>query len=220
MNHELQVFDDVESLAIAAATYVAERSRAVEDREAAFTVAVSGGKSPWIMLGHLAKEPLPWEHWRVFQVDERAVTREDDARNLKHIEAALGPTSVPILEMEVDDPDLFAAADRYADLLPDTFDLIHLGLGPDGHCASLVPHDPVLQVTDRRVAVSGPYQGTMRLTLTYPALSRTRQLLWLVSGEDKRDALAKLLAGDRSIPAGAVEAPASLVMADRAAMAA
>ncbi len=219
MRHELQVFGDAESLAAAAATYVANLSRADEIHNSVFTIAVSGGRSPWLMLSRLAQEDLPWGYWRVFQVDERVVAPDNDGRNLKHIEEALTATSVPILPMEVDDPDLAAAAEHYADLLPDTFDLVHLGLGPDGHCASLVPNDPVLNVTDRSVAVSGPYQGTMRLTLTFPALARTRQLLWLVSGEDKRDALAKLLAGDRSIPAGAVEAPASLVMADRAAMA-
>jgi 6-phosphogluconolactonase/glucosamine-6-phosphate isomerase/deaminase len=121
--------------------------------------------------------------------------------------------------MPVTDDDLEAAAERYAESLPDALDLAHLGLGPDGHCASLVPGDPVLDVTDRRVAVtSGEYQGVRRMTLTYPELHRVRNLLWVVAGEKKRDALQKLLARDPSIPAGRVDPGGdSLILADRAA---
>jgi 6-phosphogluconolactonase/glucosamine-6-phosphate isomerase/deaminase len=120
--------------------------------------------------------------------------------------------------MEVNDDDLDGAARRYALKLPDHLDVVHLGLGPDGHCASLVPNDPVLEVTDRLVALSNPYQGTRRMTLTFPALANADQLLWLVSGEDKHDALEKLLDGDTSIPAGRVDAGASLVLCDRRAL--
>ena len=119
--------------------------------------------------------------------------------------------------MPVNEDDLEAAAAAYAASLPEHFDLVHLGLGPDGHTASLVPGDPVLSVTDRLVALTQPYQGRVRMTLTYPALARARQILWLVTGEDKKEPLARLLAGDTTIPAGRVEAAASLVMADRAA---
>ncbi len=94
---------------------------------------------------------------------------------------------------------------------------MHLGLGPDGHTASLVPGDPVLEVGDRLVAVTQPYQEHRRMTLTYPALARADEILWLISGEDKRDALAKLLAGDRSIPAGRVQARHSTILADSSA---
>jgi 6-phosphogluconolactonase len=121
--------------------------------------------------------------------------------------------------MPVNDPDLSAAAAAYAGVLPQRFDLVHLGLGPDGHTASLVPGDPVLSVTGALVALTQPYQGQARMTLTYPALERADQLLWLITGADKREALARLLSGDRSIPAGRVSAARSLVLADAAAAA-
>jgi 6-phosphogluconolactonase len=218
VQHELRTFDDATALAKAAAEYVAERARAIQARGATFTFALSGGKSPWAMFDTLAHDNVDWAATRIYQVDERVVREDNDLRNLKSLRAALKGTNAPIEAMDVENDDLEVACSNYAGLLPETFDLIHLGVGPDGHCASLVPGDPVLEVTDRLVALSGPYQDTLRMTLTYPALARADQLLWLISGEDKRDALAKLLASDASIPAGRVVAGASLVMADRAAL--
>ncbi len=218
MQHELRVYDDLDALARAGASYVADRARDAAARAEPFNFAVSGGKSPWQMLNQLATRDVSWRDALVFQVDERVVPADSDERNLKHLRACLAPINAEIVAMDVNAADLDAAALRYAETLPAQFNLVHLGLGPDGHCASLVPHDSVLLVTDRLVATSGPYQGTVRMTLTYPALSRARQLLWLVSGADKCDALARLLDGDESIPAGRVEAAASLVLADRAAM--
>ena len=218
MQHELRTFDDATALAAAAATYVAECARVAQSRGATFTFALSGGKSPWAMFESLAHDDVDWAATRIYQVDERVVREDSDARNLKSLRAALKGTNAPIEAMDVEADDLEVACTNYAALLPESFDLVHLGVGPDGHCASLVPGDPVLDVTDRLVALSGPYQDTMRMTLTYPALARANQLLWLISGEDKRDALAKLLANDPSIPAGRVVAGASLIMADRAAL--
>jgi 6-phosphogluconolactonase len=216
--HELHVFDDAPALADAAAAYMAARARTVQARGATFTMALSGGKTPWATFERLARENLYWDATLIYQVDERVVGEDNDLRNLKNLRAAFSSTGAPIVAMEVDSDDLEEACRQYAALLPPFFDLIQLGIGPDGHCASLIPGDPVLAVIDRLVALSGPYQDTLRMTLTYPAIARANQILWLISGEDKREALAKLLANDPSIPAGRIGPVSSLVMADRAAV--
>lgn len=215
---ELVVVPDTEALAGRAAAWVAERARTAVGARGRFEWAVSGGKTPWAMFAALtATEDVPWASVEVFQVDERVAPDGDDARNLTHLRAALSGTPAVVRPMPVNDADLTGAAAAYASELPARFDLVHLGLGPDGHTASLVPGDPVLEVEDRLVAVTQPYQGHRRMTLTYPGLARADEVLWLVGGADKRDALAKLLAGDPSIPAGRVSAPRSTVMADAAA---
>ncbi len=196
---------------------MAERARSAVSDRGVFQFAVSGGHTPWAMFAALAGEEVPWDAIVIYQVDERVAPPGDPSRNLTHLNAALGSASPTVLPMPVNDADLAAAAAAYATDVPEQFDLVHLGLGADGHTASLIPGDPVLSVTDRLVAVTGPYQGNVRMTLTYPALGRARQLLWLVTGADKKKALSSLLAGDTGIPAGRVEAAASLVLADEAA---
>jgi 6-phosphogluconolactonase len=193
-------------------------------------LAFSGGSTPWTMLGALAAEDLPWRALQIFQVDERAAAPGDDERNLTQIhETLLGKTpltSGSVHAMPVEDADLEAAAARYAQALagaggaPATLDLVHLGLGDDGHTASLTPGDTALDVTDRDVASSAVYRGYRRMTLTLPMLNRARQRLWLVTGAGKARMLARLMEGDRSIPAGRVHARDSIVFADRAAAAA
>jgi 6-phosphogluconolactonase len=217
VQHELQVAPDAAAVATRAASYVAGLANAAVTSRGRFTFAVSGGHTPWAMFAALAGEDMPWADVELFQVDERVAPEGDPDRNLTHLRQSIGDAPARVHPMPVNEPDLDAAAAAYATVLPQRFDLVHLGLGPDGHTASLVPGDPVLEVTDKLVAVTQPYQGHLRMTLTYPALTRADQLLWLVTGTDKRDALAKLLAGDESIPAGRVLATRSLVMADESA---
>jgi 6-phosphogluconolactonase len=217
VHHELEVLAGPDQVAAAAAEYVQRRAVTAVADHGHFTFAVSGGHTPWAMFGELAGLDVPWSQVTLYQVDERAAPDGDPDRNLTHLHQALADIKASVVAMPVTAPDLDAAAGGYAAMLPERFDLVHLGLGPDGHTASLVPGDPVLEVTDRLVAVTGVYQGHRRMTLTYPALARAGQIMWLVTGDDKREPLAKLLAGDRSIPAGRVEAEASLVLADAAA---
>jgi len=217
MQHELETLPDPAAVAAAGATFVAELARAAVAADGSFHFAVSGGHTPWAMFAELTQQEVPWDEVVIYQVDERVAPPGDPDRNLTHLRQALGTAPAQVWPMPVNENDLEAAAAEYAASLPRQFHLVHLGLGPDGHTASLVPGDPVLDVTDRLVALTRPYQGHVRMTLTYRALARADQILWLVTGSDKKGPLAKLLAGDTTIPAGRVEAAASLVMADRAA---
>lgn len=218
MEHKLQVAPDANALAAMAASYLVSQAKAAVVDRGRFTFAVSGGHTPWAMFAALRNEYMPWADVELFQVDERIAPDGDPDRNLTQLLQSIGDVPAHVHPMPVSDPDLDAAAAAYATVLPERFDIVHLGLGPDGHTASLVPGDPVLDVTDSLVAVTKPYQGHRRMTLTYPGLARTGHLLWLVTGPDKRDALAKLLAGDESIPAGRVQAGRSLIMADESAV--
>ena len=222
MQHELTVLRDADAVARAAAMHLAARVRAAAAERGGGAIAISGGRTPWAMLAVLAGLPpgqVPWRDLVLFQVDERLAPAGSPERNLTHITAELADVEVRVAAMPVDDADPEAAAGRYAAALPSAFDVIHLGLGPDGHTASLVPGDAVLDVDDRLVALTeAPYQGRLRMTLTYPALRRARELMWVVTGGDKVEALAALLAGSMEIPAGRVTAPRSLVFADAAAV--
>jgi 6-phosphogluconolactonase/glucosamine-6-phosphate isomerase/deaminase len=164
-------------------------------------------------------DQMPWDRTELFQVDERVAAPGDEARNLTHMVLGLSMDHQATLRpMPVTQRDLEQAARDYEAQLPDRFDLAHLGLGPDGHTASLVPGDPVLEISDRRVAMTETaYQDHRRMTLTYPALSTARRIVWLVTGPDKPEALQKLLAGDESIPAGRVHNDNIVVVADEAA---
>jgi len=223
----LEVFADDESAAQAAAKFIAAAAQAGVAARGQFVMAVSGGRTPWIMLRALAEEKLPWEHIHVVQVDERVAPAGNQDRNLTHLRESLLDHSPlrpeHIHPMPVDLPDLEAAPGQYALTLselagsPPTLDLVHLGLGPDGHTASLVPGDPVLDVTETDVALTASYQGRPRMTLTYPVINRARQILWLVTGKEKIDALVRLRKGDVSIPAGRIRQDRAVIFADRAA---
>jgi 6-phosphogluconolactonase len=198
------------------AELVAERSREAIAARGRFTLALS--KAPPALLASLTASDLPWGETSVYQVDERVAPDGDPDRNLTALLAGLPEAAHGSLRaMPVTARDLGAAAARYAVELPARLDLVHLGLGPDGHTASLVPGDPVLEVDDALVALTGEYRGRRRMTLTYPALDAAREVVWLVTGEEKREALAALLSRTPSIPAARIAGPRQLVVADAAA---
>jgi 6-phosphogluconolactonase len=225
----IETLPDAESVARAAASFTAAEARAAVAARGRFIMAVSGGRTPWKMLRVLADEPMPWADVHVVQVDERVAPPGDADRNLTHLRESLLAHCPLVPEhvhaMPVESPDLEAASERYALTLreiagsPAVLDLAHLGLGPDGHTASLVPGDPVLDITSADVALTGIYQGRRRMTLTYPLLNRSRRILWLVTGHDKVDTLPRLIDGDRSIPAGRISREQSVVLADEEAAA-
>lgn len=222
----ITVLPDAESVARHAADLIAGEARAAVNARGRFTVAFSGGRTPWMMLDALSLKKVPWGQVHVFQVDERIAPAGHADRNLSRLQARLEPVGLDpmrIHAMPVDLTDLDEAVERYARTLeercgrPPVLDLVHLGMGSDGHTASLVPDDPALAVADADVAVTGLYQGRRRMTLTYPVLNRARRVLWLITGEDKRSALARLEGGDRTIPAGRVNSDHAVILADRAA---
>jgi 6-phosphogluconolactonase len=221
---KIEVFADDLAAAQAAARLIAVEARTAAGARGRFAMAVSGGRTPWIMLRSLAAEDVPWDSLDIFQVDERVAPEGDGDRNLTHLrESLLDVTPIKperIHAMPVESVDLEAAARQYATSLPPTLDLVHLGLGPDGHTASLVPGDPVTQVTQSDVAATGVYNGHRRMTLTYPSINRARRILWLATGIEKKEMLPRLYAGDVSIPAGRVSRNQAVIVADRAAAAA
>ena len=212
-NRVLEVLADEDAVARRAADIVAASAREAIEARGRFTFAVSGGRTPWAMFRELADEDVPWGKVGIWQVDERIAPDGDPDRNLTSLAPVL-PVDAELHPMPVTEVDLEAAADSYAGSLPDVFDLVHLGIGDDGHTASLVPDDPVLDVTDREVALTGEYRGRRRMTLTYPVLDRARRVLWLIAGDEKTPMLPRLLAGDRSIPAGMVSSSEQLVVVD------
>jgi 6-phosphogluconolactonase len=216
----LEVFADGDAASARGAELIAAAGQAAVAERGEFALALSGGRTPWRMIALLGDRPeMPWEQTSVFQVDERVAPPGSEERNLTHLIQMLSIShQSAVRPMPVSGRDLDAAAREYEAQLPERIDCVHLGLGPDGHTASLIPGDPVLEVEDRRVAVTaGEYQGTRRMTLTYPELARAREVLWLVVGEKAREPLAKLLAGERSIPAGRVENEHMTVLADESA---
>ena len=223
----VEVLNDPDAVAKRAAAVISEDARDAIAARGHFLMAVSGGRTPWIMLRALANEQLPWDKVHIFQVDERIAPAGDPDRNLTHLrESLLERAPLPeqnLYPMPVENADLESGAAQYSKTLqeiagnPPVLDLIHLGMGPDGHTASLIPGDPVLNVTDRDVATTGVYQGRRRMTLTYPVLNRARKILWLITGADKKEAFQKMRVADPSIPAGEIRQEQALVLADRSA---
>ena len=220
----VEVLPEAEAVARRAAEIIAGEARAAVAARGAFLLATSGGTTPWRMLRLLAELDVPWPFVQLFQVDERVAPAGHPDRNLTHLERSL-LARVPLPPghfhaMPVGEADLERAATRYAATLrdiagePPVLDLVHLGLGDDGHIASLVPGDAALDVTDTDVAVTGAYQGRRRMTLTFPLLNRSRRLLWVVTGSGKREALARLRRGDHSLPAGRLCTHTAWLLAD------
>ena len=179
---QMEVFEDEVAVGRRAAAIISEHARQAVSQRGKFVMAVSGGKTPWIMLRDLAAEQIPWDGVHVFQIDERIAPAGDPDRNLTHLResllahAPLKPQQIHAMPVESPNPETGAA--EYCATLqsfagnPPILDLAHLGMGPDGHTASLIPDDPVLQVTDRDIALTGVYQGRRRMTMTYPLLNR------------------------------------------------
>jgi 6-phosphogluconolactonase len=224
---KIEILPDADAVAQKAAAMIAAEARDAVVARGRFTFAVSGGHTPWIMLRALAGEKVPWEQVQLFQVDERVAPPGDPDRNMAHLRESL-LTRVPLQAsqvhaMPVESSDVRAAAKQYAATLqsvagsPPVLDLVHLGLGPDGHTASLVPNDPALEVMDADVTLAGPYQYRSRMTLTYPVLNRAWRILWVVTGSEKAGPLLRLRDRDPSIPAGRVEQGRAIVLADQAA---
>lgn len=226
---KIEVFPDPAAAANAAARTLAAEAREAIAQRGRFVAAFSGGPAPEGMLRALAREDLPWDKVHVLQVDERVAPAGDRDRNFTHLrEWLLDNAPVPeenVHPMPVEAPDLDAAAAHYALTLkeladsPPVLDFVHLGIGPDGHTASLIPGDPVLEVMDADVAVTGPYQGRRRMTMTYPILNRSRRILWFIIHAEKTEVLARLAKADPSIPAGRVRHDTAVIIADKAAAA-
>lgn len=224
---KIEVYGDDQAVSQKAALVIADDVRDAVAARGRFVMALSGGHTPWMMLRVLADLELPWDKMHIVQVDERIAPAGDTDRNLTHLREALSThAALPpdhIHPMPVEAPDLAQAARSYGETLqglagtPSVLDLVHLGLGADGHTASLVPGDPVLDIGDADVATTRPYQGHNRMTLTFPVINRARRILWLVTGGEKAGSLARLNDGDRSIPAGRVRRDAALILADAAA---
>jgi len=223
-----EILPDPGAVAVRAAERIAQVAREAVAERGRCALALSGGTTPWRAFKALAEEDVPWDRVHLFQVDERIAPSGDPERNDLHLKEALidriviPSSNVHSMPVEEEDPD--EGGRRYETILrriagtPPVLDLVQLGLGEDGHTASLFPDDDALRIVDADVAVSSLHKGRRRMTLTFPAIDRARCILWLVTGSGKSEALGRLRAGDRSIPAGRVRSERAVLLADTAAM--
>ncbi len=224
---KLEILPDAASAARSAALHIAQDARAVVTARGRFSLALSGGTTPGLMFDVLVETPVPWPAVHIFQVDERVAPRGGEDRNLTQLRKRLlerlpvPPAGVHAMPVE-EGNDALALA-RYAQALesvagePPLLDLVHLGLGDDGHTASLVPGDAAVEIRENDVAMTAVYRGRRRMTLTLPALNRARGIVWLVTGESKAEALLRLVRGDESIPAARVQRDLAIAFVDAAA---
>jgi 6-phosphogluconolactonase len=221
-----EILPDPWAVVLRAAEWIAQVAKDAVMERGRCALAFSGGTTPSQVFRALAREDVPWDRVHLFQVDERVAPSGDPERNYSRLKAELldriAIPSANVHPMPVETEDLDEAACRYQAILrrfvggPPVLDLVHLGLGEDGHTASLFPGDPVLRIVDADVAVTGLHKGRRRMTLTFPAIDRARCILWLVTGSGKSAALERLRAGDRSIPAGRVRSDRAVLLADAA----
>ena len=223
-----ELFSTADQVAAGAAAYLENEIREALHHQKSYSLAISGGRTPWEMLKILSKADLPWQRVNLFQVDERVAPDGHADRNLTQLFQAIAGTpmvmQLRIFPMPVLAEDLEEGSRKYTQVLDEVtegkgLDLIHLGLGSDGHTASLVPGDGVMDVQDRLVACTqNLYQGRIRMTLTYPLLNSAKKLLWIVTGSEKQEMVQRLLNQDPSIPAGSIRQENALLMVDQAAM--
>ena len=227
----VEVLADSEALAEGAVEHLVRAATAAIDERGVFVWAVSGGSTPRRMLELLSvRDDLDWSRTHLFQVDERVAPVGDPDRNATMLDTALltesfrsrhAPAGLWLMPVNADD--LEAAAAEYANQMdamtgsPVVFDVLQLGMGSDGHTASLIPGDPILDVSDRDVALSQEYQGRIRMSLTWPVLDRAKELLWVIGGESKVDAVRLFLDNDPSIPATLPTQARATVLLDEAA---
>lgn len=203
---------DVFELAILAA--IEARGRCV--------IALSGGGTPAPAFAELAARDLPWGQVVLTQADERVAATGSGLRNLTRQMEAFAGLPVRWLPLPVDSPidaGIVGFVRELGDLVgrPPIIDVVHLGMGADGHTASLVPGDAVLEELDADVALTDSYEGRERITFTRPLIDRARLALWLIRGKEKEAPLRRWLAGERSMPAGLLEPRLSVVVADESA---
>jgi 6-phosphogluconolactonase len=223
---KIHIEADADDLALEAAAWIGEQARRAISERQAFSLALSGGRGPHGLFEALAREKIAWERVHLFQVDERAAPLESPERNFRAIVALLvDRVSIPceqLYPMPVAREDLQAAAADYAATLARVLgpgrvlDLVHLGLGEDGHTASLLPGDPAPE-SGAPVIVSMEYQGLRRLSLNYHVLSSARQRCWFVTGAAKSEVLPRAVDGDPGIPAGRIEREEAWFFVDQAA---
>ena len=228
---DLIVEPTAKQAARAAADLIAAALRAAISTRGTASVAFSGGQTPTAMLEALAVLPLPWQLTHVFQVDERVAPEGDAARNSTALRNALldHVNTNPHL-MDVTASDLIESAQRYADVVHahEPLDVVHLGVGDDGHTASWPPGAPVIDDRARaargragsdEVAIVGLFRGFVRMTITPRVVDRARAVVLLVAGADKASVLSRMLAGDQTVVASRVLGPRATVVADEAAAA-
>lgn len=225
---KIEIFPHAEQVAVRAAAYLEQLIRETLTHQKSFSLAISGGRTPWEMLKQLSKADLPWQRINLFQVDERLAPDGHSDRNLTQLFQAIADTpmvtQLRIFPMPVTAEDLDVAAKEYTEVLNEVtegkgLDMIHLGLGSDGHTASLVPGDEVLAIQNRLVACTqNNYQGRIRMTLTYPLLNSAKQILWIVTGSEKKEMVKRMLQQDPSIPAGSIRQENALLLIDKAAI--